>query len=869
MTANLTPMMQQYITLKEKYSDCLLFFRLGDFYEMFFDDAITASKELEIVLTGRDCGLSDRAPMCGVPHHSVNSYINKLISKGYKVAICEQLTDPKESNGLVERDVIRVITPGTVIEESMLDERSNNYIASVFLYESGIGIAYCDVSTGSFRISEFSGGEWENHLFDELARIQPTEIILNDAMFLQEHTIRRLQSMYYIQCLGGWMYDYAGALERLLSQFKVASLSGFGCDNCKDAICAAGALLAYLSDTQKNTLTHINKLVKENGSCFMQLDAATRRNLELTKPIHFEGSKKNTLLYVIDKTNTAMGGRLLRSWVEQPLQSINDINSRLDAVEELAKKHPQREELCTALSSMYDIERLCSRIAYGTASARDCESLRVSLGRLPDIIFAISALEAEEFKRIRLSLEPMDDIYGLLCAAIVDEPPLSVKDGGIIKTGYNADVDAYRLASANGKDWIAKLESDTRESTGIKNLKIGYNRVFGYYIEVTKAYQHLVPYTFERKQTLANCERYITPELKELEESILGAEEKCVDLEYKLFIQIRGMLLSCINRLQLNAQLIAQLDVYRALADVAFTFDYCRPTMRDDGVLSICDGRHPVVERAMKDSFVPNNTQLDKDENRLLILTGPNMAGKSTYMRQVALITLMAHIGSFVPASSAEISITDRIFTRVGAADNLASGQSTFMVEMTEMAGILNNATADSLLIVDEIGRGTSTFDGLSIAWAVLEYIHDKGKCGAKTLFATHYHELTELEGRLDGVKNYRISVKEIGEDIIFLRKIMRGGADKSFGIQVSRLAGLPENVIKRAKEILKQLETADINHSLMRGFNAPDTVPTQLSLFASGPDDIIKDLREMDINELSPMEALSKLYDLHMRAKS
>jgi len=869
MPATLTPMMQQYLDLKEKYSDCLLFFRLGDFYEMFFEDALTASRELDIVLTGRDCGLEERAPMCGVPHHSVDNYISRLIDKGFKVAVCEQLTDPALSKGLVERDVVRVYTPGTVIEESMLNEHKNNYIVSLFLCEDTLGMAYCDVSTGEFFVSEFSSEKWTEELIDELARISPTEIIANDALFMQEQLIKRLQRASFLECYASWAYEQEQASQRLCSHFAVQNLSCYGCEKLTSAIAAAGALLSYLEETQKNSLAHIRKISVLRRSLYMGLDASTRRNLELTQPLRFEGSKKSTLLYLLDKTSTAMGARLLRSWLEQPLQNMDDINMRLDAVEELVKKPVAREGLRSALNSIYDIERLCSRIAYGTVHARDCDALRASLLRLPEVGIALDILEAPAFRRISANLDAMEDIASLLCAAIVDTPPISVKDGGIIRDCFHQEVDSLREASTNGKSWIAKMEADERTATGIKNLKIGYNRVFGYYIDVTKSYQSLVPYHYQRKQTLANSERYITPELKELEETIIGAEEKLVVLEYKLFTEIRETLLGAIERLQADAMLIAELDVYRSLAQVAFENDYCRPQMQKKGSINIVDGRHPVVERALKEGFIPNNTLLDAKENRLLILTGPNMAGKSTYMRQVALIVLMAHIGSFVPAKKATVSVTDRIFTRVGASDNLASGQSTFMVEMSEVSNILNNATANSLLILDEIGRGTSTFDGLSIAWAVLEHIADTTKCGAKTLFATHYHELTELEGKLPGIKNYRISVKEVGDDIIFLRRIVRGGADKSFGVQVARLAGLPDCVISRAKELLRQLEAADINRDLFSDLPLQGNDTQQLTLFGSpAPDDIVETLKQINIDALTPIEALNTLYDLHMRAK-
>ncbi|NCB31184.1 MAG: DNA mismatch repair protein MutS, partial [Clostridia bacterium] len=728
MPASLTPMMQQYMQVKDQYPDCILMYRLGDFYEMFFEDALTASRELEIVLTGRDCGLQERAPMCGVPYHSVEMYINRLIEKGYKVAICEQITDPKESKGLVEREVIRVITPGTVIEESMLSERQNNYIVSLYLFESNLGLSYCDVSTGAFYTMEMGGQNWPAELMDELARIQPTEIIANDALFLQEILVKRLQGAYYLQCYGGGAFEAAGASARLLKHFRQKNTKPFGCEEMSYAISSAGALIAYLEDTQKNALLHIRTLRTVTRSKFMRIDATSRRNLELTMPIRADGNKKNTLLYLLDQTATAMGGRLLRTWIEQPLQNMADINARLDAVESLANKPVEREALGKALSAVYDIERLCSRIAYGSITPRDCQALSQSLFRIPQILPILDLLKSAELSRIRDGLDPMEDIVSLLCSAIAENPPLSVKEGGFIKDGYNAELDGYRTASRDGKDWLIKLESDERTKTGIKNLKVGYNRVFGYYIEVSRSAEHLVPYTYQRKQTLANCERYITPELKELESAILGAEEKGVALEYALFLELRRVLSDCIDRLQENARLIASLDAYYSLAQAAFMHGYNRPKLQMKGKIEILDGRHPVVECGLNGGFIPNNTLLDSKENRLLILTGPNMAGKSTYMRQVALIVLMAHIGSFVPAVSASIGITDRIFTRIGASDSLASGQSTFMVEMMEMSNILKNATENSLLILDEIGRGTSTFDGLSIAWAVLENIADRAK---------------------------------------------------------------------------------------------------------------------------------------------
>lgn len=868
MPGTLTPLMRQYLDVKEKYSDCLLMFRLGDFYELFFEDAVTASRELEIVLTGRDCGLEERAPMCGVPYHSVEGYINRLIEKGYKVAICEQLSDPALSKGLVERDVVRVITPGTVIEETMLEESRNNFLLSLFYQEERVGFAYVDVSTGAFFVGELSGNDLNTQLKDEVARIQPTEILASDALFLQAGLTRSLSSGYFLQNYAGWAYEEKAAQARLTRHFQVASLDGFGVSNMRYAVCAAGALMAYLEETQKNALSHIQTIRLMNRSNYMVLDSSTRRNLELTKPLHYGGSKKNTLLYLLDETKTAMGARMLRGWVEQPLQSISEINERLSAIEELKAQLIGRDSLREALNGIYDIERLVSRIAYGTVNARDCVALRNSLGRLPVIIGLTGSFSAPMLKRIADEIDPMEDIRELLCKAIVDEPPLSVKEGNLIRTGYDEAVDKLKEASMNGKQWLADMEAAEREATGIKNLRISYNKVFGYYIEVTRSYQNLVPYRYQRKQTLANAERYITPELKSMEETILGAEEQLISLEYTLFTRIRETLLACIDRMQKTAALLSELDCYQSLAQVAADNNYVKPVIEKQGSITIKNGRHPVVERAHKDRFIPNDAHLDDAEDRLIILTGPNMAGKSTYMRQIALIVLMAHIGSFVPAEEAHIALTDRIFTRVGASDDLAAGQSTFMVEMSEMANILHNASAKSLLLLDEIGRGTSTFDGLSIAWAVLEHIADRSKCGAKTLFATHYHELTELEGTLSGVKNYRVAVKEVGDDILFLHKIMRGGADKSFGIQVARLAGLPDDVIRRAKGILKELEKADINrpHGIKRGY---EENAQQLSLLTDGQsDELLQELALLQVDALTPIMALNLINDLHQRAK-
>ncbi len=876
--ASLTPMMRQYLELKEKYNDCLLFFRLGDFYEMFFDDAVTASKELELTLTGRDCGLSERAPMCGVPYHSVNSYITRLIQKGYKVAICEQLTDPSASNGLVERDVIRVITPGTVIEEQMLDERQNSFIAAVCVQQRSAGaeysLAYCDVSTGEFYTMSVSGANASNELFNELARISPRELIVHEGVFADELLEKRIKSKFYVEQQDQRAFDISRSQQRLTGHFGVATLAGFGLKDNSFDVTAPGALLRYLEETQKNALLHIKRIIRLVCSEYMSLDASTRLNLELTEPIRFDGNRKFTLLNVLDKTDTAMGGRLLRRWIEQPLQNEQTINERLDSVEGIYMSAGERELLSGILSKVYDIERLSSRIAYGTVTPRDCIALSNTLAVIPDLLMVALCFKKPRTAYIADNLDAMDDIKALLSAAISPDAPVSAKDGGVIRSGYNKEVDELRDLAENGEKWIRGFEASEKERTGIKTLKVGYNRVFGYYIEVSRSFAGNVPLEYQRKQTLANAERFITPQLKATEEKLLGAMERCLNLEYRLFTEIREKLTLCLDRLRKNSELIAELDALCSLAKVASANNYCKPKINTAGKISIKEGRHPVVELSMKDTFIPNSTEMNMNSDRLIILTGPNMAGKSTYMRQVALITLMAHVGSFVPAKSANIAITDRIFTRVGASDSLSTGQSTFMVEMSEMANILNNATKRSLLILDEIGRGTSTFDGLSIAWAVLEHIADKYKCGAKALFATHYHELTELEGKLDGVKNYRISVKEIGDSIIFLRKIVRGGADKSFGIQVAKLAGLPQQLIERAKSILAELEASDVARAAERV--APEKTDEQVSLLApvNGAENadseasIVYDLSTMDVERMTPLEALAKLYEISTRAK-
>ncbi|MDP2891902.1 MAG: DNA mismatch repair protein MutS [Bacillota bacterium] len=866
----LSPMMHQYILLKEKYNDCLLFFRLGDFYEMFFEDAETASKELEIVLTGKDCGLAERAPMCGVPYHAVDSYINKLISRGYKVAICEQLTDPAESKGLVDRDVIRVITPGTVIEETILEKNKNNYIMSVCMRD-GLGIAYADVSTGDFFVSEIKDKLVLTKLKEEIASIAPSEIIANEQLFLATNAFTGLINGegIMINCYSGAAYEYENAREALLGHFKTASLDGYGIAGMENGVCAAGALISYLEETQKVSLGHINRIRAYQRESYMVLDGNTKRNLELTASLR-DGGRKGTLLWLLDRAKTSMGSRLVRSWIEHPLQNIKEIEGRLESVAEIKEDYILSDELKKVLAGIYDIERLASRIAYATLDARNCISLKQSLQRLPAARSLLKECKSPLLVRIFSDFDAMEDIAALLEKAVQPDPPLSVKEGGIIRDGYNAEVDRLRKASREGKEWISQLEQKEREVTGIKNLRISFNKVFGYYIEVTKSNYDMVPYRYIRKQTLTGAERYTTPELMELEKEMTGAQEKCMRLEYQLFCELREGLNKNILRLQKAAKSIALIDALQSLAAAASENDYARPKMSKGHCIRIQGGRHPVVERTLSSKqFIDNDTYLDNGENRMMIITGPNMAGKSTYMRQVGLIVLMAHIGSFVPAKSAEICITDRIFTRVGASDNLAFGQSTFMVEMSEVANILNSATNKSLLILDEIGRGTSTYDGMSIAWAVVEHVCDKEKLGAKALFATHYHELSELEGRIEGAKNYCVTVREIGDEIIFLRKVKRGGTDRSFGIEVARLAGIPENVIERAKSLLPKMQ--DRKHGEI--FSDPQNgdangAAVQLKLLTSNTDEIISELAGMDIQNLTPLNALLKLGELSDEAK-
>ncbi len=872
-TMALTPMMQQYFDIKKKYADCILFFRLGDFYEMFFEDAETASKQLEITLTGRDCGMEKRAPMCGVPFHSADNYLARLVNKGFKVAICEQVEDASAAKGIVKRDVVRVVTPGTITDSKMLDEKSNNYIMSVYGKGFSYGLCVADISTGELMTAQITWGNTTGKLFDEIARFNPSEMIVNEDFYNSDLTgIINKRFKTYLSTVPGSSFETANAEKTIRSLFNDSEASILrDLDNI--GLNAAGALIGYINHTQKANLKHIGKIESYNIEEYMMLDASTRRNLELTETLR-EKSRKGSLLWVLDKTVTSMGSRTLKKWIEQPLLKKQDICQRLEAVSELKEKFMLRAESRELLNNIYDIERLIGRVVMGSANCRDLTALKKSLGQLPHIKSILKDCLADLNQFIYNSIDPMSDICRLIESSIIDEPPVSVKEGGIIKDGYNENVDKLRTASREGKTWIAELEAKERKKTGIKNLKTGFNKVFGYYLEITKSNYSLVPGHYIRKQTLANNERYITPELKEIENTILGAEEKVVGLEYDLFIKVREDIAKETDRIKKTAGAVSTLDALVSLAEVADRELYERPEVTDGDEINIVNGRHPVVEKMIeKGTFVPNDTLMDLNENRLSIITGPNMAGKSTYMRETALICLMAQIGSFVPADSAIIGITDRIFTRVGASDDLASGQSTFMVEMSEVAHILKNATSRSLLILDEIGRGTSTYDGLSIAWAVIEYISDDKMLGARTLFATHYHELTELEGTLKGVKNYCITVEEKGDEIIFLRKIIRGGADDSYGIQVAQLAGVPQPVISRAKEILEELEDADISKGNKGIRKSKRPMEGQIELFAYGAKkdggrDIIDSILHIDINTITPVEAINLLWKLKEKAK-
>ena len=879
--ANVTPMVQQYMAVKQEHQNELLFFRLGDFYEMFFDDAITASKELEITLTGKNCGLEERAPMCGVPYHAVDSYLNRLVSKGYKVAICEQMEDPKLAKGIVKRDVIRIVTPGTNLDMQALDETKNNYIMSIVYIADRFGLSVADVTTGEYMVTEI---ESSGKMMDELTKFMPSEIICNEAFYMSGMNLDDLKNRLgiTIYSLDAWYFDDALCRKTLMEHFQVKSLQGLGLEDYDCGMIAAGALLKYLEETQKNSLSHLSRLTTYTTGNYMVLDSSTRRNLELVETLR-EKQKRGSLLWVLDKTKTAMGARTLRKYVEQPLIDKASIKKRQDAIEELKNNAICREEIREYLGPVYDLERLVGKITYQSANPRDLIAFQSSLSMLPPIKCILEDMQSELLKEIYGEMDTLEELCTLVKEAIMEDPPLAMKEGGIIREGYNEEVDRLRRAKSDGKGWLAELEAKEREKTGIKNLRIRYNKVFGYYLEVTNSFKNLVPDYYVRKQTLANAERYIIPELKELEDTILGAEDRLCALEYELYCEVRNKIAGEILRIQTTAKAIAKLDVIASLALVAERNNYVRPKINEKGVIDIKDGRHPVVEKMIpNDMFICNDTYLDDKKNRISIITGPNMAGKSTYMRQTALIVLMAQIGSFVPASSANIGLVDRIFTRVGASDDLASGQSTFMVEMNEVANILRNATSKSLLILDEIGRGTSTFDGLSIAWAVVEHISNSKLLGAKTLFATHYHELTELEGKIDNVNNYCIAVKEKGDDIVFLRKIVKGGADKSYGIQVAKLAGVPDSVINRAKEIVEELVNADITARVkeiaVQGENQKkkpqkklDEVDlAQFSLFDTvKDDDVLKELEELDISHMTPIDAMNKLYQLQNKLKN
>jgi DNA mismatch repair protein MutS len=881
--AGFSPMMQHYLQTKEEYKDCILFYRLGDFYEMFFDDAKTVSKELELTLTGKDCGQEERAPMCGIPFHAAENYITRLVSNGHKVAICEQMEDPKKAKGIVKREVIKVVTPSTNLNSQSLDETKNNYLCGIVYLGDKIGVSFIDYTTGDYFVTELENG---SELIDEINKFVPAEIITNEYFNMSGIDISFVAEKLGISVstLDSWYFDEDTCINKLMSHFKLTTLDGLGLKDYSTGIIAAGAVLIYLYETQKNDLMHITSISPYTTGKYMLIDSSSRRNLELVETLR-EKQKRGSLLWVLDKTKTAMGARTLRSMIEQPLINKETIEGRLDVIEELNNNSIDREEIREYLNPIYDLERLMTKISCKSANPRDLIAFRNSLEMIPYIKNIIGTFKSNLFKEAFEKMDDLQDLYHLIDSAIVDDPPIAMRDGGIIKEGYSEEADRLRKAKTEGKEWLAQLEEREKENTGIKNLKIKFNKVFGYYLEVTNSFKNLVPDNWVRKQTLTNAERYTTEELKKLEDVILGAEDKLYSLEYDLFAQVRETIAAEVLRIRNTAKSIAMIDVFAALSVVAQQNGYVRPSINEKGIIDIKGGRHPVVEKMINnDMFVANDTYLDNVANRVSIITGPNMAGKSTYMRQTALIVLMAQVGSFVPALSADIGIVDRIFTRVGASDDLASGQSTFMVEMTEVANILRNATANSLLILDEIGRGTSTFDGLSIAWAVVEYISNPKVLGAKTLFATHYHELTELEGTLDGVNNYCIAVKERGDDIVFLRKIVKGGADKSYGIQVAKLAGVPETVIERAKKLVAELSDADISQKakdiaqyskkkekMNEEYKKVDELEVkQISLFDTvGNDDIIEEIKNIDIGNMTPIDALNTLYRLQSKAKN
>jgi len=876
---SLTPMMQQYMETKKEYHDCILFYRLGDFYEMFFEDAIKASKELEITLTGKSCGLEERAPMCGIHYHAVDPYLNKLVSRGYKVAICEQVEDPKFAKGIVRREVVRVVTPGTNQNIQALEETKNNYLMSIVYLINKVGISIADATTGDYYLTEVDD---LRKLKDEIAKYLPTEIICNDAFLVSGMDIEELREKNNIAVysLESWYFDDDSCKKILMEHFKVNSLKGLGMEEFPSGLIAAGSLLQYLYQTQKSSLNHFTKISPYHSGRYMLLDSSTRRNLELTETLR-DKNKRGSLLWVLDKTKTAMGARTLRNYIEQPLITAEEIEQRLDTVDAFMKEAVVRDELREYLSAIYDLERLLGKVSYKTATPRDLIAFKKSMEMLPYIKVLLKDFSGSIISTIYQDIDDLHDIHHLIESAIMEEPPITIREGSIIKDGFQQDIDTLRLAKTEGKTWLAQLEEEEREKTKIKTLKIKYNKVFGYYIEVTNSNLNMVPEEYIRKQTLSNAERYSTKRLKELEDMILNAEDKLYTIEYDTYCSIRDHLADELERIQKTAKAIAKLDVYTSLALVAERNHYIRPSINKKGTIQIKGGRHPVVEKMIDhDMFIDNDTFLDNGNHAISIITGPNMAGKSTYMRQSALIVLMAQIGSFVPASQADIGIVDRIFTRVGASDDLASGQSTFMVEMNEVANILRNATSDSLLILDEIGRGTSTFDGLSIAWAVIEHISNRRLLGAKTLFATHYHELTELEGKINNVNNYCIAVKEKGDNIVFLRKIVKGGADKSYGIQVAKLAGIPDSVINRANELVAQLSDNDITQKVqdIASYSKMDTKKTtldevdlkQISLFDTVKDeDIIRELQSIDITTLTPLEALNKLHAFQNKLKN
>nr|WP_255361551.1 DNA mismatch repair protein MutS [Candidatus Frackibacter sp. WG11] len=913
MAKKLTPMMQQYFSIKNEYDDAILLFRLGDFYEMFSDDAKLAAKELELTLTSRNKGKGDKTPMAGIPYHSAEPYIATLIDKGYRVAICEQVEDPSQASGLVKREVVRVITPGTVINNEFLEEKSNNYLAAIAVGKEGFGFAIVDISTGEFSITELTGEEAVDNLIDELARVNPTECLIDPQLYKNSRVMSYIkEELDPILNEIEERFSYSQAYDLLIDHFDVSSLDGFGCEELKIAVKAAGAILDFLLETQKRTLKHLQQISTYSTQEYMILGANTRRNLELTKTMR-DHDYKGSLLWVLDHTVTAMGGRKLRKWIEQPLLDTNKISARLEAVAQLQDNIFLKEELKDNLDKSYDIERLIGKVTYGSANGRDLIALKNSISILPEVKEILSNFSAPKLTSLQDNLDTLEDIHEAIDNAIKEEPPVTITEGSLIKDGYHQELDEFRQAMNEGKDWITNLEQEEKARTGIKSLKVGFNKVHGYYIEVTKANLDLVPDNYERKQTLSNSERYITPELKEKESKILNAEEESVDLEYEIFTGFREKIAEETERIQLAADILAQLDVLSSLAEVALNNNYCRPKVNASDVIEIKDGRHPVVEEMLQEeTFVPNDCYLDCDQDRFSIITGPNMSGKSTYMRQIALITLLAQIGSFVPAENAKIGIVDRIFTRVGASDDLTTGQSTFMVEMNEVANILNNATRNSLIILDEVGRGTSTYDGLSIAWAVTEYISDESKIGAKSLFATHYHELTELEDRLSGVKNYNVAVKEEGEEIAFLRKIIPGRANDSYGIEVAKRAGVPRPVIERANQVLAKLEAESdnyqrLNTNFKKDIKNDDTKNendmttdnltsvvketeakeiqkqkikkrkdeekevnniAQLPLFTSQTSEVLEEISELDIMSMTPLEAMNKLHQLQQEAK-